>query len=127
MKRFIYCSKSPGQFWFRFTFGPVKGYGLCVQDHRVIEPYFSERRGYKKYLHVGPFCFEALKPSMKRNKWPPPSLQRICDQDEIRLKNGSVVKVDRTTDKSKIRGGGWHSHDGETWVRIGFDNWEVPK
>ena len=56
--KLITFSKSEGQFWFRLW----NNYGLSVQDHRVHPPYFSERNGYVKVFHLGPFCFQAVKP-----------------------------------------------------------------
>jgi hypothetical protein len=51
MMRFI----SFGKGWVR-----VFGYGVRFVDHRVTPPQFSERMGFKKTLHVGPYCFMYL-------------------------------------------------------------------
>jgi hypothetical protein len=42
--------------WFRLF-----GRGIGFVDHRIHRPLFSEREGYQKVLHVGPFCFRYLR------------------------------------------------------------------
>lgn len=45
----------PGGWWFR-----ILGRGIHYHDHRVVEPLFSERMGFKKRLRLGPHCFGLL-------------------------------------------------------------------
>ncbi len=49
------------QGWFRLF-----GYGLSWTDHRRHPPLFSERYGYTRALHVGPWCLRALVPRQQR-------------------------------------------------------------
>lgn len=42
----------------------VNGYGISIRDHRIDKPLFSERNGYRKTYHIGPWCFESLRPEV---------------------------------------------------------------
>lgn len=46
-----------GPQWFR-----IKGYGVRYVDHRRQPPFFSERNGYRRGLHIGPHCLMVVKP-----------------------------------------------------------------
>jgi hypothetical protein len=55
----IFCGhREPHAWWFR-----IFGYGIRYVDHRVYCPMFSEREGYKRFFHVGAWCFGLLKPN----------------------------------------------------------------
>jgi hypothetical protein len=44
-----------GMFWIR-----ILGRGFSIVDHRLHKPLFTERNGYKAYIHIGPYCFKYL-------------------------------------------------------------------
>ncbi len=55
--KFFYISSGMGVTWFRF-FG---GWGLQIKG-KEVEPLFSERYGYRKYLKIFGFRIGILKP-----------------------------------------------------------------
>lgn len=48
--------REKGLWWFR-----IFGYGLHWKDMRTHKPLFSERHGYRKHLHIGPYSFGLIK------------------------------------------------------------------
>jgi hypothetical protein len=57
MPRLFTYQRYDSEFWFRFgQYGP----GFSFTDHRIHRMLFSERNGYRKALHIGPYCIKYL-------------------------------------------------------------------
>jgi hypothetical protein len=54
MRRF-YIGVTAGAIWFRWN-----GAGWILYDHRIQPPVFSEREGYTRCWHLGPYGVQRL-------------------------------------------------------------------